>query len=69
VISRVLVEAGYFDDYEARADVLRRVGSLADFGISAPPAADRFPDSDQDQRPTFRPHPHPVQREVDGTVE
>lgn len=32
-------------------------------------AAHRFPDSDQDQRPTFRPHPRPGQREVDGTVE
>jgi hypothetical protein len=50
-------------------DRLRRVGSLADLGLPTPPDTQRLPDSDQDQRPGFRPHPRPSQREDDGTTE
>ena len=50
-------------------DRLRRVGSLADLGFPATPAPRPLPASDQEQRPTFRPHPRPEQGEADGTTE
>lgn len=50
-------------------DRLRRAGSLVDLGFPTTAAPRPLPDSDQEQRPTFRPHPRPKQGEADGTTE